>query len=1081
MAEFILTPIARLIIDRLESAAVKQISSIWGVKDERHNNEVQHWLQRLSGSVHDADNLMDEINTRALQQRIMSPNIKTFFSGSNALAYRFKMSNRIKDIKKKLAKICDDRKFHLEEKHEETQIIRRARADTHSYVRQEEVIGREEDISAIISMLLSDRCEENVSMIFVCGIGGLGKTTLAKSVFNEERIQNHFELTMWVCVADNFDLKLILKSIIKVEGDMRMEELQKKLREVLGGKRYFLVLDDVWEENRAKWLELEELIRNGAKGSRVLVTTRSKKIANFTSSKGQLHKLGILNQDQSWTLFKRMAFKNGQEPQNSNIVKIGKEIVERCKGVPLAIRTTGNLLYNENLESKWSSLNKEFSKIPQASEEDIMPTLRLNYDHLPSHLRLCLAYCSLFPKDYKIKVGTLVKLWMAQGFLNLLNTVEDQCLEEVGYECFMNLVEGSFFQDVEVDEWGIITCCKMHDLMRDLMHDLAILVSGAKCATFPSNCQGNFINENTHHLSFEHHVHSVSKTFLVQASKARTILLLDECCFKGELDAVVLHFKLIRALSLKWLFDDSLDSICKLKHLRYLHILRVTIKLLPDSFTNLVNLQTLKFSNCPMLRELPRDIEKLINLRHLEIFHCIDLEYMPCGIGQLTNLQTLSTYVLRNKNKNKIHVPKYVGELKDLLRLNNLRGKLEGLNVSHAIEEYGSSSLKNKQYLKSLSLEWENTNVEIGEMSMDVLQPHPNLQELELTCYKGVKLSSWLSSLTNLVNLTVSYCQKCEYLVPLNQLHSLKFLKLKSLMSLDYISNNDLNQDLLGSTSTTTTTLLPSLQRLELDNLPNLKGWWKEVDHFSCTANEDKHISLPYFPCLFSLYIKDCPKLSCMPLYPHLEKELYLSHTSWKPLEDTLKMVIFPTTSSFSPLSKLKRLSLYGIEDLKCLPVEFKSLTTLNELTYFSCSKFKDLCPGILHLSSLRDLTVSISGNGDNDGDDDDDDGDQIMWKALTERIHKLALWSFSNLPKGIQHLKSLQRLYIRYCDSLTTIPEWIGNLKSLKELELRGCPNLTSFPEGIQGLTSLKYLEIAKCPNLTSFPEGIRIEASPL
>ncbi|XP_062119371.1 putative disease resistance protein RGA3 [Humulus lupulus] len=234
---------------------------------------------------------------------------------------------------------------------------------------------------AIISMLLLESGEDNVSLIAVVSIGGLGKTMLAKSVFNDEQVQKHFQLKMWVCVSDDFDLKQIVAKIIKAAPNdknlenLEMEQLQKSLREVLGGKRYFLVLDDVWEENRAKWLELEELIIDSAKGSRVLVTTRSKRIADCTASKDQSHALGILNEDQSWTLFKRVAFKSGQEPENSNLVKIGKEIVGRCKGIPLAIRTIGNLLYGENLESKWLTLNKEFSEIRQASEGVLCPPL----------------------------------------------------------------------------------------------------------------------------------------------------------------------------------------------------------------------------------------------------------------------------------------------------------------------------------------------------------------------------------------------------------------------------------------------------------------------------------------------------------------------------------------------------------------------------------------------------------------------------------------------------------------------------------------------------------------------------------
>ncbi|XP_062119356.1 putative disease resistance protein RGA3 [Humulus lupulus] len=1153
MAELILSPIADKIIGRLGCEAVKRISRVWGVKDEleqlketistieavlldaelkqSHNNQVNNWLHRLGNAV------------------------CTFFSGSNQLVFKFKMSCRIEGINKKLATISSDRNFLLEKGREQTPSVRRVR-DTHSYVRKEDVIGREEDRSVIINKFLLESCEESVLVLAIVGIGGLGKTTLAQSVFNDEQVQKHFELKIWVCVSDNFDLKLIVKSIIESAkgensvGDIGMEPLRKKLGEVLGGKRYFLVLDDMWEENRNKLLELKTLITSGENvGSRVVVTTRSEKSAKFIASKQQPYQLGILDEDQSWSLFRKVAFEDGsQELENTSIVKIGKEIVERCKGIPLAIKTIGNLLYGKSKESEWSSFNKEFSKISEQQDDDILPTLRLSYDHLASHLKLCFAYCSLFPKDYNIEVKTLVNLWMAQGFLKLSDPSQDQCLEDVGYEWFMNLLEGSFFQDVEVDKCGIIKRCKMHDLM----HDLAVQVAGAECATFAN------IKETTHHVSFTSHTYSKSEisASLAHAKMIRTILHFSISKDQTFCDAIISNCKSIRCLDLNTSMMKLVsNSIGKLKHLRYLDLSwNSRLNILPNSITNLLNLQTLKLNKwsqlqelprdieklinlrhlelsscgklnslpsglgqlmqlrylklswndgllsipdstsglsnletlnlngCSQLQELPRDIEKLINLKHLEIYCCDKLEYVPCGLGQLINLQTLSSYMLMKRKKS---IPRHGGELKELMRLNNLRGDLEVKNLSHEKDvaaEYGSAELKHKKYLRSLKLEWDS-HVEIDEaeaivgykMSMEGLQPHENLLELWLENYGGVKLSNWLSSLTNLVNLTLINCKKCEYLVSLNQFHYLKVLKLWRLESLEYISNNSCNED----ASVSTKTLLPSLQNLVLIGLPNLKGWWREivisgeeeVDHSFAAANEeDKHMSLPCLPSLSKLQIQDCARLTCLPLYPHLE-ELTLKNSRLKPLEETfrVKMMMSSTAaSSFSPLSKLKTLHLTKIEDLECLPDWFDGLTSsLNKLYIWDCPKLKDLCPGILHLSSLRNLWISkCEGLADMLNGDDD-----IMWKALNGRLHSLQLWSLPNivtvLPKGIQHLTSLQQLEVLGSDSLTTIPEWIHNLKSLKNLEFNGCPNLTSFPEGIRSLTNLNSLTISSCPML--------------
>ncbi|EXC32359.1 hypothetical protein L484_004701 [Morus notabilis] len=474
---------------------------------------------------------------------------------------------------------------------------------------------------------------------------------------------------------------------------------------------------------------------------------------------------------------------------------------------------------------------------------------------------------------------------------------------------------------------------------------------------------------------------------------------------------------------------------------------------------------TLRLNGCSGLRELPRDMKKLVNLRHLEIDRCSGLTHMPRGLSQLTNLQTLSTYILSESND---VVMINGGELKELVCLNNLKGELEILNLGHendTARDYESANLKEKQYLRYLALKWisddEGTEAPVGyEKSLDALQPHLNLQELALWNYGGVKISSWLSSLTNMVNLTLQSCEKCQHLVPLNQFPRLEKLELNFLPCLEYINGEE--EDLLLSS----TIVLPSLRELRLRDLPNLKGWWREV-----VSGE----LLPCFPpCLSTLEIRNCPQLSCMPLYPHLEGRLDLINTRLKPLEQTVLVLEsrkcststtgteIPTTpsSSFSSLSKLTSLTISEIgEDLQCLPEWFKSLTCLKKLEIQECSKLKDLSPGIQHLTSLEDLEIRnceelevmipLKNNG------------RLRYLRLIGS-HKLA-----SLPGGLQHLTSLRRLLISDWESLETIPEWIGNLNSLESLHLLNCPKLRALPEGIRSLTCLKTLWIWDCPML--------------
>jgi hypothetical protein len=230
MAEGLLFGVAQTMIENLGSQIFKEIGSLWGVKDEfekikntvstiravlldaaeqqSHNHQVRDWLEKLKDAVYDADDLLGEFSTEAMRRSTVSGNkiakeVRTFFSSSNQVAFRLEMSRKIKAMRKKLDAIAEDRKkFHLKENHAETHAVSRKREPTHSFVRDEKVIGREEDKKAIINLLLESNVEENVSVIPIVGIGGLGKTTLAQYVFNDKDVKKYFELKMWVCVSD---------------------------------------------------------------------------------------------------------------------------------------------------------------------------------------------------------------------------------------------------------------------------------------------------------------------------------------------------------------------------------------------------------------------------------------------------------------------------------------------------------------------------------------------------------------------------------------------------------------------------------------------------------------------------------------------------------------------------------------------------------------------------------------------------------------------------------------------------------------------------------------------------------------
>ena len=239
MAEGALVGVAKGITEKASNLLAQEIVLLWGVKDEierlgdtvltisaviedaeeeqHHNNQVRVWLKRLNDALHEADDLLDEISTEALRREVMTRNkrakeVRIFFSKSNQLVYGLKMGHKVKAMRERLDAIKNDKGFHLDER---TQTRNYRVRETHSFVRTEEVIGRENDKREIIRILLDTNVEESVLILPIVGLGGLGKTALAQLVFNVKEIQNHFEQKLWVCVSNDFELKVIVKKILE--------------------------------------------------------------------------------------------------------------------------------------------------------------------------------------------------------------------------------------------------------------------------------------------------------------------------------------------------------------------------------------------------------------------------------------------------------------------------------------------------------------------------------------------------------------------------------------------------------------------------------------------------------------------------------------------------------------------------------------------------------------------------------------------------------------------------------------------------------------------------------------------------
>ncbi|XP_058078543.1 putative disease resistance protein RGA4 [Magnolia sinica] len=1080
MAEVFLSALVQTMMGNLNSLLLQQFETAWGVKKELGKLEstlstiqavlrdtdkqqvqsevLRDWLRKLKGVAYDADDLIDEFVTEVFRQKVRTQSdtmnrVRNFFSFPNSLVFRLRMGSRIKEIGERLYEIAEDRKFHLSDRVVDLPFNIEKRLQTDSLI-ESEVFGRDEDKKKIVESLIDFSTQEDISIIPIVGMGGLGKTTLAQFAYNDERVTKHFELRIWVCVSDNFDVMRVIKLIIESANDSKcdlegMDSLQHSLQEKLSGKKFLLVLDDVWEETPEKWNSLKKSVR-GAKGSKIIVTTRSEKVASIMGTLPS-HHLQTLSDDDCWSLFRQRAF--GHERQERlNLVILGKEIVKKCKGVPLAAKSLGSLMYHKTEESQWLFVKEsEIWNLP-GEENHILPALRLSYYHLPSHLKQCFAYCSLFPKDYRIEKEKLIQLWMAEGFIQ--SSVRSNHMENIGGEYFNNLLWGSFFQDVEKDDNGNIVWCKMHDLM----HDLACFVAGTECSTLQVE-NAKSIHNISHRLSLECGYSRKVRTFpkaLRKVNHLRTLLLLEGRSFSIPRDHFV-HFMCLRVLDLSRssVTKELLVSIGKLKHLRYLDLSDTDIKSLPESISTLHHLQTLRLLGLYELAELPRDMSNMTSLRHLEITDYDILTHMPANMGELKFLQTLPIFIIGQDRGCGIK------ELQDL----NLRGSLIIRNLENVMSRADAqeANLKEKPNLHKLCFSWGSWGQDIDlklagnvEETFEGLRPHSNLKRLEVEGYVGVRFPHWMTSL-NLVEISLINCRRCEQLPQLGQLPLLKVLVIQGMHAVKSIGNHFYGDNVAEG--------FPSLEELRLEDMPNLEEW---------SGFNGREV----LPCLNELSVVRCPKLTTLPCLQSLKiltlknsNEMLsgsvanLTSLSYLWIEDFKELRSL--SGELGNLAALESLSVDGCGGLVSLPEELQNLTSLQKLHISECNGLTSL--RLQGLSSLKRLTI-------------------VSCKSLTSLMgglqHLTALQSLeitgcpelASLPEDMQHLMSLRYLNIWECDKLTCLPEGLKHVTTLKELSIGGLKSLTALPEWIGNLSSLQYLEIIECDKLGCLPSGLQL-----
>ncbi|XP_027157960.1 putative disease resistance RPP13-like protein 1 [Coffea eugenioides] len=876
-------------------------------------------------------------------------------------------------------------------------------------------------------------------------MGGVGKTTLAQMVYNDDRVNEFFDSKAWACVSDDFDIFGVTKTILKAitPGVCDYEDLnmvQVKLSEALTRKRFLIVLDDVWNEKYEDWDILRRPFLVGSSGSKIIVTTRHHRVASVMSSTAG-YSLEELRDDESLCLLARHALGRTNFDRYPNLEGIGRSVARKCKNLPLAVKTLGGLLRARSTPDEWTDiLNSEIWEIKE-DQSDILPALRLSYYHLPAHLKPCFAYCSIFPKDYEFDKYELVLLWMAEGFLE--ESKASELMEDMGENYFKELLMRSFFQQSSSTSSRFV--------MHDLINDLARYVAGDFCSRLTDDLEENIkctILDKVRYASFTSSAYGASQKFktLQKTKHLRSFLPLPIFVEDGRefyefhipkkvIAELLLELRYSRVLSFSgYVIFDLPNSIGELIHLRYLNLSGTWLKLLPESLSNLCNLQTLRLRNCRKLINLPVGIRKLINLRHLENSNTSQLHEMPSGIDQLTSLQTLS----------KVVVSKHGGfRLNDLGNLSLLAGSLAILGLQNVknVQEARDANLKNKRDLDELVLAW-NSEYD-GSLSkvlqqdlLEALRPHTNLTSLEIEFYKGDKFSSWVGdySFTKLVKVSLRGCTHCKCLPSLGQLPALKDLSIQSMREVKAVGTELCGKDCSWEFS------FPLLESLTFDDMPEWEEW-------TCLSSAGENECR--FPLLRKLCISRCSKLKSIPVL-HLPSlsELKLQKCS---------VEIAKCFHNLTSLNKLEFWQIIGLASLEDVFMQFPS--GLEDIALRSCHQLKNLwgSSNTMNLGQLKSLVVS-----------DCSQLSSLEELGVLPMLKYLEIESCSAL-QSLPTLSGLNTLRISFCSALSCLPMDKLLLPQLRHLDIFDCQKLNLTPEIVieDTSTSIEILQIDGCPCL--------------
>jgi hypothetical protein len=886
------------------------------IQAAQHREGAKAWLEDVRKVAYLGNDVFDEFEYEALRRKAKEEghyrNLNTIdviklFPTHNRLVFRYRMGNKLCSILQEIDVLVTEMNAFRFKFKPHQQLSMKGRQTHSNLVDQMEIadISRAEDKKKLVDTLLGQESNVHLTVLPIFGMGGLGKTTLAQLVFKDTKIKKHFQLLLWVCVSDNFDVDLLAKRIVDEAAATEMGR-GTCLPDVVSGKRYLLVLDDVWNRDVSKWEKLKSILTYGGMGSCVLTTTRDKTIAEFMGTT-EAHELGFLNKGFIEEIIKRNAFTSEKESHANDVARMVGDMAEKCFGSPLAATALGSVLHTRHSVEEWDAILKR--KTICDEETGILPILKLSYNVLSSQMRQCFSFCAMFPKDYEIDVKMLIQLWMANGFIL---EEKEVCPEIRGKQIFNELLSRSFFQDVKKTD---IMTCKIHDLM----HDVAQLAMGEECATIPTEpSKSKGIPYSTRHLCVpSEYEKTVLEGFVQKSSPGLQTLFCTSGCADGEL-WFLSRYNSIRALKINEGRSSLFLKPKYLHHLRYLDLSGSYIESLPKDVSILYHLQTLNLSGCKYLIQLPKQIKYMNALRHLYTHGCLELKMMPPEFRCLTSLRTLTSFVAGTTGSS-------CSDLTEL-ELLDLGDKLEVCRLENVTEtEAQAANLENKKRLTELTLRWTDSESQRHSHAkvLEGLNPHYGIKVLSIFDYGGSTWPTWRNTCSK--QSTSSVLPPC--------LESLHLSGCDSLVEVPTLSSS------LRELYIYKCNKLESVIVRKQENSAPLQG--------SCS----KPMPLPNL----SLIINECDSL--LSLSVKLDcTSLHISFCG------SLK-------SPDGDLASLERLYLYGCGSLESIPDVPEAYSSMGDLTILQCHRLLVALPPCLkqQLNDIQDKYLDDPYTGNNE------------------------------------------------------------------------------------------------------------------